>query len=153
MVKVKLITPPYLVFFWCFLSSFYFSAEWMWDLSSLIRDWTPAPCSKSTESYPLDHYGKSLVFSLLISNTKKPLRCLRQKLKHHSDRKSCGSKPRNSLKHIHPHPSPGPRPGCYISTCVVTLLLLLLSRFRRVPLCATPLTAAHQAPLTLAFSR
>ena len=33
------------------------------------------------------------------------------------------------------------------------LLLLLLSRFSRVRLCATPLTAAHQAPLTLGFSR
>ena len=33
------------------------------------------------------------------------------------------------------------------------LLLLLLSRFSRVQLCATPETAAHQAPLSLAFSR
>ena len=35
----------------------------------------------------------------------------------------------------------------------VTLLLLLLSRFSRVRLCATPQTAAHQAPLSLGFSR
>ena len=34
-----------------------------------------------------------------------------------------------------------------------TLLLLLLSRFSRVLLCATPQTAAHQAPLSLGFSR
>ena len=36
-----------------------------------------------------------------------------------------------------------------------TLLLLLLppSRFSRVRLCATPLTAAHQAPPSLGFSR
>ena len=33
------------------------------------------------------------------------------------------------------------------------LLLLLLSRFGRVRLCATPETAAHQAPPTLGFSR
>ena len=33
------------------------------------------------------------------------------------------------------------------------LLLLLLSRFSRVGLCATPQTAAHQAPLSLGFSR
>ena len=33
------------------------------------------------------------------------------------------------------------------------LLLLLLSRFSRVQLCATPLTAAYQAPLSLGFSR
>ena len=32
-------------------------------------------------------------------------------------------------------------------------LLLLLSRFSRVPLCATPETAAHQAPPSLEFSR
>ena len=35
----------------------------------------------------------------------------------------------------------------------IALLLLLLSRFSRVRLCATPLTAAHQAPLSLGFSR
>ena len=33
------------------------------------------------------------------------------------------------------------------------LLLLLLSLFSRVRLCATPETAAHQAPLSLGFSR
>ena len=42
-------------------------------------------------------------------------------------------------------------------TCFPThthsLLLLLLSRFSRVRLCATPQTAAHQAPPSLGFSR
>ena len=33
------------------------------------------------------------------------------------------------------------------------LLLLLLSHFNRVRLCATPYTAAHQAPPSLGFSR
>ena len=33
------------------------------------------------------------------------------------------------------------------------LLLLLLSHFSHVPLCATPQTAAHQAPPSLGFSR
>ena len=33
------------------------------------------------------------------------------------------------------------------------MLLLLLSRFHRVRLCATPQTAAHQAPLSLGFSK
>ena len=33
------------------------------------------------------------------------------------------------------------------------LLLLLLSCFRRIRLCATPQTAAHQAPPSLGFSR
>ena len=36
---------------------------------------------------------------------------------------------------------------------IVLLLLLLLSRLSRVRLCATPETAAHQAPLSLGFSR
>ena len=35
----------------------------------------------------------------------------------------------------------------------ISLLLLLLSHFSRVRLCATPETAAHQAPLSLGFSR
>ena len=37
--------------------------------------------------------------------------------------------------------------------CFYSLLLLLLSRFSRVRLCATPQTAAQQAPLSLGFSR
>ena len=32
-------------------------------------------------------------------------------------------------------------------------MLLLLSRFSHVQLCATPETAAHQAPLSLGFSK
>ena len=36
---------------------------------------------------------------------------------------------------------------------LLLLLLLLLSRFSRVRICATPQTAAHQAPLSLGFSR
>jgi len=36
---------------------------------------------------------------------------------------------------------------------VLLLLLLLLSRSSRVRLCATPETAAHQAPPSLGFSR
>ena len=36
---------------------------------------------------------------------------------------------------------------------LVLLLLLLLSRFSRVRFCATPETAAHQAPSSLGFSR
>ena len=41
----------------------------------------------------------------------------------------------------------------YISVVLYPLLLLLLSRFSRVRLCATPWTAAQQAPLSLGFSR
>ena len=36
---------------------------------------------------------------------------------------------------------------------ILVLLLLLLSPFSHVRLCATPETAAHQAPLSLGFSR
>ena len=36
---------------------------------------------------------------------------------------------------------------------ILVLLLLLLSRFSRVWLCATPWTAAHQAPPSIGFSR
>ena len=41
---------------------------------------------------------------------------------------------------------------CGLKTALL-LLLLLLSRFSRVRLCATPQTAAHQAPPSLGFSR
>ena len=40
-----------------------------------------------------------------------------------------------------------------ITNTILLLLLLLLSRFSRVRLCATPQTAAHQAPPSLGFSR
>ena len=40
-----------------------------------------------------------------------------------------------------------------LSNTVLLLLLLLLSRFSRVRLCATTQTAAHQAPRSLEFSR
>ena len=36
---------------------------------------------------------------------------------------------------------------------MLLLLLLLLSRFSRVRLCATPWTAAYQSSLSLGFSR
>ena len=41
----------------------------------------------------------------------------------------------------------------YFTVSVLFLLLLLLSHFSRVRLCATPQTAAHQAPPSLGFSR
>ena len=46
--------------------------------------------------------------------------------------------------------SPSPEPSSCRSAA---LLLLLLSRFSRVRLCATPQTAAHQALPSLGFSR
>ena len=44
-------------------------------------------------------------------------------------------------------------PACHTQPWWALLLLLLLSRFSRVRLCATPQTAAHQALLSLGFSR
>ena len=40
-----------------------------------------------------------------------------------------------------------------VSRTVLLLLLLLLSHFSRVRLCATPQTEAHKAPPSLGFSR
>ena len=37
--------------------------------------------------------------------------------------------------------------------CLISPMLLLLSHFSRVRLCATPKAAAHQAPSSLGFSR
>ena len=42
--------------------------------------------------------------------------------------------------------------GFWVETLTSLLLLLLLSHFSRVQLCATPWTAAHQAPPSLGFS-
>ena len=45
-------------------------------------------------------------------------------------------------------------PGIFIwDMLLLLLLLLLLNRFSRFQLCATPETAAHQAPPSLGFSR
>ena len=57
--------------------------------------------------------------------------------------------------HSHYHLSSA---SCLISGSITNvmrllLLLLLLSHFSRVRLCVTPQTAAHQAPLSLGFSR
>ena len=43
--------------------------------------------------------------------------------------------------------------GWQVCVLMILLLPLLLSHFSRVRLCATPETAAHQAPLPLGFSR
>ena len=51
--------------------------------------------------------------------------------------------------------APPGKPMLLMTTCSnpCKLQLLLLSRFRRIRLCATPKTAAHQAPPSLGFSR
>ena len=52
------------------------------------------------------------------------------------------------------HPNKPTKNICNLSTKYHSLLLLLLlSRFSHVRLCVTPETAAHQAPLSLGFSR
>ena len=55
----------------------------------------------------------------------------------------------DAIQPSHPLLSPSP-PAFNLST---RLLLLLLSRFSHVRLCATPEMAAHQAPPSLGFSR
>ena len=55
-----------------------------------------------------------------------------------------------SPNHFSPKTSNFPFPD---KTACVVLLLLLLSRFSRVRPCATPETAAHQAPPSLGLSR
>ena len=52
--------------FFSFLLFFFFFATLhsMWDLSSLTRDWTRAPCTGSAESEPLDRPGSPLPFFL-----------------------------------------------------------------------------------------
>ena len=52
-----------------------------------------------------------------------------------------------------PSPSHILHPANHTIQLLTIVLLLLLSRFSRVQLCATPQTAAHQAPLSLGFSR
>ena len=49
------------------------------------------------------------------------------------------------------HPQSSPSPPAHNPSQL--LLLLLLTRFSHVRLCATPQTAAHQAPPSLVFSR
>ena len=44
-------------------------------------------------------------------------------------------------------------PLSFSMVLLLLLLLLLPSRFSHIRLCATPETAAHQAPLSLGFSR
>ena len=56
-------------------------------------------------------------------------------------------------QHVGRRPMEGGCDGSRFSGCDTRMWLLLLSRFSRVRLCATPQTAAHQAPPSLGFSR
>ena len=63
-----------------------------------------------------------------------------------------------SKSHIfHPYASIKEKKNSFLKrenhNTILYLLLLLLSHFSHVRLCATPWTAAHQAPLSLGFSR
>ena len=61
------------------------------------------------------------------------------------------------IRLLRPWDFPGKSTGlgchCLLRKSSLLLLLLLLSRFSHVRLCATPETATHQAPLSLGFSR
>ena len=58
---------------------------------------------------------------------------------------------KNPLAHAGDERDAGSTPG-WARSPEEEMLLLLLSRFSRVRLCATPWTAAHQALLSLGFS-
>ena len=52
-------------FAWFYLFIFLAASHNMWDLRSLTRNQTPAPCSGSAESQPLDHERSPLVLFLM----------------------------------------------------------------------------------------
>ena len=58
-----------------------------------------------------------------------------------------------SFKNLLPTTYFSPHSYQVLQTTPIHTLLVLLSRFSRVRLCATPQTAAHQAPPSLGFSR
>ena len=65
--KTSKISWFFLKLLFYFIFNFYFLATLcgMWDLSSLARDWTCAPCSGRVESLPLDCQG-ILIFLFLF---------------------------------------------------------------------------------------
>ena len=75
--------------------------------------------------------------------------CIRKWRKHQGrDQEICPSLDTQCVRNLY-------FPICKCTSCfkVLLMLLLLLSCFSRVQLCATPEKAAHQAPLSLGFSR
>jgi len=107
----------------------------MWDLRSPTRDRTPVPC---TGKWIPEHWttkeGPESYFCRIKNSglTAVPLLYISEKTKTLIWKQTL---------HTHTH------------THTRILWLLLLSRFSRVRLCATPQTAAHQAPPSLRFSR
>ena len=94
--------------------------------------------------YPREGNGKSVQYS-----------CLENPM----DRGAWGAtvhgitKSWTGLTGLSTHTPIGLRSRPYYYYYFLTLLLLLLSHFSRVRLCATPEAAAHEAPLSLGFSR
>ena len=69
---------------------------------------------------------------------------------------ACNSGDLDSIPGLERSPGEGKRyPLQYsgLENSMICIVLLLLSHFSRVRLCATPYTAAHQAPPSLGFSR
>ena len=114
--------------------------------------------------YQIDCCGGGLVAELCLTlTTPWTLACQAPQSMGLSRRKYQSGLPSPSLGDL---PDPGMKPGSpawQVDSLLLShqgsiwlgllLLLLLLSCFSRVWLCATPETAAHQAPLSLAFSR
>ena len=113
--------------------------------------WSPCQFSESYSKFPLAIYFTygSVYVSIATLSICPTLSSPAADLWTHCSR---GGEGGTMYAHIH---------NVSIMDCVCThtmcafplLLLLLLSRFSRVRLCATPETAAHQAPPSLGFSR
>ena len=65
----------------------------------------------------------------------------------------CVSAHRHTHTHTHDHQPAGSSQSAGVYVLVGSMLLLLLSHFSRVQLCAAPEMAAHQAPPSLGLSR
>ena len=132
-----------------FLNLFFFTtSHHMQDLISMTRDQTCTPCSESSKSQ-LDHQESPPVGF-----------CMQEEVNF----KMCIYYLFNPLFHtmthlaglcwqIFPHQYREISYSFYSWKLFYCMLLLLLSRFSRVRLYATPQMAAHQALLSLGFSR
>ena len=110
--------------------------------------------SPSNEHTGLVSFRMDWVDLLAVQGTHKSL------LQHHSSKASIRHSAFFTVQLSHPYMTTGKTIALTRRTFVgkvislfFHLLLLLLSCFSHVRLCATPLTAAHQAPLSLALSR
>ena len=106
---------------------------------SVLRIRWPKYCSFSFSISPYNAYSELISFRIDWLDLFAGQRTLKSLLQHHSSKASilwCSAF--FIVQHSHPY---------------MLLLLLLLSRFSRVRLCATPQTADHQTSPSVGFSR